>query len=325
MGTLVVDRRKMELRYDSGRVAIYESGRRAKAVPIRLIDRLVVYRQALVDTRIVSALARQGGALIVVDLRNRRGSACLVGSSHNDAGRRLAQCSAALDQQWRSAWSAALVRRKIRSQLRLMRRARDQRPDRRRSLTSACSTLENALDALGGEASQSRSRIRGVEGAAAAAYFIGLRSLFAPSLNFTGRNRRPPKDPVNACLSLSYSIIHAEAVHAIAASGLDPFVGFYHDLAFGRESLACDLVEPLRPVADEFVWTLFRQRVLRPESFSFHKSPGGGCLLGKAGRRAFYSARETIAEAWRKRLRRSAQVVVRAISRRDSFLPRSEP
>ena len=93
-------------------------------------------------------------------------------------------------------------------------------------------------------------RLRGIEGAAAAAYFQGFTRLFPPSLEFTGRNRRPPRDPVNAVLSLSYTPLHFEAVQAVCAAGLDPLIGFYHELVFGRESLASDLIEPLWPKVD---------------------------------------------------------------------------
>jgi CRISP-associated protein Cas1 len=80
---------------------------------------------------------------------------------------------------------------------------------------------------------------------------------------------------------LGYTLAHAEAVRAIAAAGLDPFIGFYHELQHGRGSLACDLVEPERPSVDAWVWHAFRERHLRPEHFRYGE---GRCLLGKAGR-----------------------------------------
>jgi hypothetical protein len=70
------------------------------------------------------------------------------------------------------------------------------------------------------------------------------------TLIFGGRNRRPPRDPANAVLSLGYTLLHFEAVRACYGAGLDPMIGFFHNLDFGRESLACDLVEPLRPRLD---------------------------------------------------------------------------
>ncbi len=65
----------------------------------------------------------------------------------------------------------------------------------------------------------------------------------------------PPKDQVNAALSLAYTLLHTDAVIACHAAGLDPLIGFYHDLSFSRESLACDLVEPLRPRVDAYSTT----------------------------------------------------------------------
>jgi hypothetical protein len=129
----------------------------------------------------------------------------------------------------------------------------------------------------------STASLRGLEEAGAAAYFEGFADLLPDRLKFSGRNRRPPRDPVNAMLSLGYTLLHAEAVLALYGAGLDPFIGFYHGLDFGRESLACDLVEPLRVEVDQHALMLFRSEKLRPEDFSTTES---GCLLGKAGRRA---------------------------------------
>lgn len=90
------------------------------------------------------------------------------------------------------------------------------------------------------------------------------------------------------------------------AAGLDPLLGFYHRPAFGRESLACDLIEPLRPFADEWVWRQFQSHALRADHFTQDK---GACLLGKAGREHFYAAWERQAPIPRRWLRlRSAHL-----------------
>ncbi len=150
--------------------------------------------------------------------------------------------------------------------------------------------------------------LRGLEGAAARAYFQGLTALFPPALEFSGRNRRPPRDPVNACLSLGYTLLHFDAVRACHLAGLDPLLGFYHRPSFGRESLACDLIEPLRPHLDRQVWHLFRDRTLRDDHFSQDK---GACLLGKAGRAAFYQDYESHAAATRRLLLRQCRILAK--------------
>ena len=145
----------------------------------------------------------------------------------------------------------------------------------------------------------------GLEGAGAAAYFRAFATLFAPSLEFSRRRRRPPPDPVNVCLSLGYTLLHHEAVRELQVVGLDPLLGFLHVPERGRESLASDIVEPLRPHVDEWVWRRFAERLLRGEHFSREK--GGICLLGKTGRQLFYDGFEPLAAGLRRLLRRMAR------------------
>ena len=103
----------------------------------------------------------------------------------------------------------------------------------------------------------------------------------------------------------------AETVLALYGAGLDPFVGFYHALDFGRESLACDLVEALRVEVDQHALMLFRSEKLRAEDFSTTES---GCLLGKAGRARFYAEWEALAARLRKLLAESVSDVANAIA-----------
>jgi CRISPR-associated protein Cas1 len=234
--------------------------------------------------------------------------AILLGPGHNDVAVRLAQARAALDGPWCSEWARRLVLSKIRAQRRLLNEARGERPDRRKPLSDALKGLETALLTLQDETLPIGS-VRGIEGAAAAAYYGGLTSLFPEHLHFRGRNRRPPRDPVNACLSLGYTLLHFEAVRLAHAAGLDPLLGFYHRPAFGRESLACDLIEPLRAKVDRWVWRLFRTRRLRAEHFAQDK---GACLLHKAGREAFYIDYERFAGLPRRTLRRQCALLARS-------------
>jgi CRISPR-associated protein Cas1 len=177
------------------------------------------------------------------------------------------------------------------------------RPDLRYPLTVAIRTINGVIGQLREDAPATitLASLRGYEGAAAAAYFGGYAHLFAESLNFTGRKKRPPPDPVNVCLSLGYTLLHYDAVRACHTVGLDPMLGFYHDISFGRESLACDLMEPLRPLMDRWVWQLFRERQLRVEHFS---DDNGRCQMNKAGRHCFYGFYESQASSPRRLLRR---------------------
>ncbi len=117
----------------------------------------------------------------------------------------------------------------------------------------------------------------GIEGAAAHLYFQALTEVFPPAMGFRGRQRRPPPDPVNALLSLGYSMLHTQAVNSCRMVGLDPAIGFYHELAYGRESLAADLIEPLRPRYDRWAWRLLAEKQLR--DYHFNRTANGCSLV----------------------------------------------
>ncbi len=116
------------------------------------------------------------------------------------------------------------------------------------------------------------------------------------------------QDAWNKCAG--YTLLHAEAILAAHAVGLDPYIGFYHVPAFGRESLASDLVEALRAEVDAWALALFNSQTLRAEDFS---SSQEGCFLGKAVRERFYRAWEPLAENLRKMMDAQARTLITMI------------
>jgi CRISPR-associated protein Cas1 len=308
MTTLYLDRKDLTLGYEAGRLQLIADGTPVQHVPTALIERVVVHARTRLDTGVLAGLAEAGIALLVLSPRQGRRITVVLGRPHNDAAIRVAQLRRYLDDPWRLAWSRRLVSRKLRASLRLIHALTIARPDGRYLLTRAADRLTSLLAQVprAGDLNQ----LRGIEGSGAAGYFEGLTAAFPPSLGFLGRNRRPPRDPVNACLSLAYTLAHFEAVRAAYAAGLDPFVGFYHGLTFARESLASDLIEPLRPYCDAWVWQLFRDRLLTADHFNRDK---GSCLLGKAGRALFYREHEATAGPMRRALRRSAIKLAKAV------------
>ena len=319
MPTFYVDRAGIELRPHGRALAIYESGEYQATVPVLMLDRVVISAPTRFSSSLLAWLARHGVGLVVLGRGGAEAAACMLGRPLGDGARRIAQYRAFLDETWRQRWSHRLLRLKFAAQMRTLRRILRDRADQRQPLRSALERIGELSRRLAPE--QPRMAMMGVEGAAAASYFEALASVFPPALAFSGRNRRPPRDPVNACLSLAYTLAHYDAVAELHAAGLDPFLGFYHALAWNRESLACDLIEPLRPHWDQWVWELFRQRLLRAEHF---RRIRGACLLGKAGRRIFYEAREAKAVWTRRWLRRACRLVVRALQQ-DFPVAEEEP
>ena len=311
MGTLYIDRKGLSLQLRDGVIELRAEGERLRTVPAGLLERVVLRADTQLSSATLAALGDAGIGLVALGGRGGQRVAHLLGAPAGDARARIAQCQRVADEPWATAWSRQIVRAKLRAQRRLLQGALAERADQRKPLTDAIATLQRAHDRLPDAAD--RASVRGLEGAGAAAYFKGYIQLFAPALGFEGRRRRPPPDPVNACLSLGYTLLHSQAVQACWATGLDPMVGFLHMPLHGRASLACDLVEPWRALIDAWVWQQFRGRDLRPEHFGHDGA--GACLMGKAARAHFYAAIVPLQKRCDVALRRHARLAARALAK----------
>lgn len=163
-------------------------------------------------------------------------------------------------------------------------------------------------------AAQSLDELLGIEGAAAAFYFQQFNGMIkvedelavaqplsdaSPArtnrqlrfnFDFAGRKRRPPTDPVNALLSLAYSLLAKDCTIAALAVGFDPYVGFYHQPRFGRPALALDLMEEFRPlIAESCVLSAINNRMITEKDFV---RAGRAVNLSAAGRKQFFVAYE---------------------------------
>jgi CRISP-associated protein Cas1 len=170
----------------------------------------------------------------------------------------------------------------------LMRSLRDD--DSRGSDEPAARDLYNLLRGL--DDATSLESVLGIEGQGAALYFsqFGRFLKSEQPFDFTKRNRRPPKDPVNALLSFAYSMLTKDCYSAVCTVGFDPYKGFFHQGRHGKPSLALDLMEEFRPIiADSVVLTLLNNETLGKEDFITWR---GACQLTDSGRRAFFNAYE---------------------------------
>jgi CRISPR-associated protein Cas1 len=306
MATLYLDRKGAALDIDAGTLTVRLGGELATRIPLVPLERVVLRGDAVLSTRVLAELWRHDIGLLLLSGRHNEATARLVGRPHDDVALRLAQYRRACDAEACRETARVIIGAKLAAEARLLGRALEMRPDRRKALTDALDTLARLQARIAGEAERlDRGTLTGLEGAGAAAYFRAYATLFPESLEFSRRRRRPPPDPVNVCLSLGYTLLHHEAVRELQIVGLDPLLGFLHVPERGRESLASDLVEPLRAHIDEWVWRRFAERLLRAEHFSREK--GGACLMGKAGRRVFYDGFEPLAARLRRLVRRVAK------------------
>ena len=308
MSTLFVDRRDIQLEHDAGALVIRDRGTRIATVPLAPITRVFLRGSVNLTAGVLSHLGERGIGVAI--LSGRKGQATLFfGRPHNDARLRVEQTRRSLNPGFCLAYARYLVRRKLQRQHDWFGELRQQRPQQRYPLTHAMQALQGQLDRI--DRASSLDSLRGLEGAAASAYFAGLRTVVPPSLEFNERNRRPPRDPFNALLSLTYTLAHAEAALALHAAGLDPCIGYYHQLSHSRESLACDIIEAIRPLVDCICLAMVSQQVLTAEHFAH--SPAG-CLLGKAGRTRYYGAYEEQAAGLRQAIRNEVKALAERIA-----------
>lgn len=183
----------------------------------------------------------------------------------------------------------AIVATKIRNQRTMLQRNHIEPPPR----------ALGALKRLVGRAMEAGAidSLLGVEGTAAHYYFGHFSGMLKVDhgagvrvFDFTGRNRRPPRDPVNALLSLGYSLLVRDLTIVCHSIGFDPFVGFYHQPRFGRPALALDLMEGFRPlVVDSTVLFAINTRMVTADDFL---GAGNSVTLTARGRKRFLQAYE---------------------------------
>jgi CRISP-associated protein Cas1 len=200
---------------------------------------------------------------------------------------RAAQFRAAADRGRALAFARAVVVAKAANQRTLLARNARPRPD---AALAEMSTLGRKI----GHAPSTGAAL-GLEGGIAALYFQNFGAMLKPrdfdaTWDWEHRNRRPPRDPVNALLSFGYALLSKECTVALLAEGLDPWWGLYHQPRHGRPSLALDLMEEFRPlVVDSAVLTAVNTGMVTTRNFTRSRA---GCVLTDTGRKAFIRAYE---------------------------------
>lgn len=173
----------------------------------------------------------------------------------------------------------------------------NQRTMLRRNGSASERTLGEMSQLIGkvGDA-ESAEQLLGLEGGIAAHYYRHFGSMLSPrdfdaEWDFARRNRRPPRDPINALLSFGYALLTKECTVALLAEGLDPWWGFYHRPRHGRPALALDLMEPFRPlIVDSAVVTAVNTGMTKAKDFTTSQS---GCMLNPVARKALIRAYES--------------------------------
>ena len=275
----------------SEHLVVRKDGQELSKVPMHAIRQVVVMGNVQVSTQALETMAANDIPVAYLTGHGRFLGA-FVPALPKNVGLREAQFRRFADAAECLSLSKAVVCAKLTNQRTLLMRSLRGEGDRGSDELAArgLADLLRKLDDAG-----SIETVLGLEGQGAALYFgeFGRFLCVQPpgrSFDFTTRNRRPPRDPVNALLSFAYALLTKDCFSAVCTVGFDPYKGFFHSNRHGKPSLALDLLEELRPViADSVVLTLINNEMLTLDDFLTWRE---ACQLTDAGRKTFFQAYE---------------------------------
>ncbi len=273
------------LKIRAGRFVVVKGEDELASLPQAAIDGVVAWGCVQVSSRAVQTILASGIPLVYLTRSGSFRGILEPGYSKN-VFVRLAQYEASLDAEFAVGFAREAVRQKLAQELRLIS-SWERNGWNTTNQADTRAVIRRLMEAL--PEKQTVDAIRGIEAAAARAYFSAWGQCLPPPFCWQGRNRQPPRDPVNALLSLTYMVALGEVVGICYSRGLDPSVGFLHQLDYGRPSFALDLLEPLRSgYCDRFVMSIMQSESLSPDDFT--ETPSDGCRLRPESLGRFLSA-----------------------------------
>ncbi|MFP4336297.1 MAG: type I-D CRISPR-associated endonuclease Cas1d [Halothece sp.] len=265
-------------KYEAFTVALKQEDEtwKKKAIPAQTIEQVVLMGNPSVTGEALGYALELGMPVHYLTTFGKYIGSALPGHSRNGQ-LRLAQYNRYYDRDRRLDLAKVFVAGKIHNQFTVLSRL-NVSPNplkQRKALVKQQQTLDE---------------VRGVEGLAAREYFAGIATILEETWGFNHRNRRPPTDPVNALLSFGYGLLRVQVTAATHLAGLDPYIGYLHEVHHGQPAMVLDLMEEFRAlVADRVVLSVLRTREIQKSDF---QESLGAYRLSDTGRKTFLNAFE---------------------------------
>ena len=275
LNTLYVTNPDALVRKKNDAISVSVDGKQTMSVPFHVLEGVVLLGHVGCSAAFLAACAEHGVGVVLLDERGRF-KARVEGPVNGNVLLRREQFRRADDADGCLCLARRFVLAKLHNTLVVLQHYARDYPELRHELSSTIGALRLGMSTA--QKVGSLYELRGVEGDAAHRYFSTFGRLLRVENSaelFRGRSRRPPRDPVNATLSLFYSLLAREVATACESVGLDTQLGFLHACRPGRVSLALDLIEELRaPYVDRFVLALFNRRQIGQEDFTVDAEGG---------------------------------------------------
>ena len=291
---LYVDEQGCAIKKTGERLLVVKENEVLRDIPLIHLGQVVISGNVSLTTPAMQTLLYEGIPVVFLSAYGRYHGALIPQVSRNSL-LRTAQHRVATNEAQCLELSKAFVRGKLTNMRTMLQRRKWQAPDSTdltlEPLLANIKTIQKMEKRV--DSATNITELLGIEGNASAAYFGSFNFMLKEEMgfDFQRRSRRPPADPTNALLSFAYSLLTADVLSAIQVVGLDPYVGYFHQLKYGKPCLSLDLMEEFRPIiADSVVITLINNRRIKPTDFT---QSHGGWYLKDNSRKAFYAAYET--------------------------------
>lgn len=281
MSVIYIKEQGSYLRLKGEQVAVTKGNKTLLEFPIYNIENIAVFGNVQVTAQVLSKLMNQG-----IDIMYFTYAGKYIGNTVAEKSKniflRFAQYEAYMDEKKRLGMARAIVENKIHNQINVIKSFHWEREEYEylRDIQQMKQLLSSLQD------KKSNNEVMGIEGLCSNIYFHCFRHMLKNGMSFEKRVRRPPRDPVNALLSLTYTFLVKDMSAVLEGYSFEMYLGFLHGIRYGRKSLALDMIEEWRqPVADRLVLRLFNKGMMTEGDFQ--ENTGDGVFLYEDGFRKF--------------------------------------
>lgn len=282
MSSLYITEAGAYAKKDGGRIIVGRNEEILFEIPLEKVDDLLIVDTASISSKLLSYLIEQGIPITWLSTTGKY-FGTLYNTNMTDINKQMKQFKL-LDSLFYMKIAKRVVRIKSKNQLVVLKRYSKNNPQI--DILKEIQSIQAMFYKI--DYCQDMAVLRGYEGIISKNYFAAIGKLVPAKFQFSGRNKRPPKDPFNAMLSMGYSMLFNEVLAQIVNNGLHPYIGFLHYIRNGHPALASDLMEIYRaPIVDSTILSLVKRGQIDSGHFDQHDN---ACYLNSEGRKILLQA-----------------------------------